>query len=166
MSARPPPKRDKLREKFFGQGASCEMSGSPWARRNLIGIFRSEHRPRHNICYMRELSLGQEVLQRLPECLRLLEERQVSAALEDDEPRAGNRLVDSISGRGRDVEIVTAGADQGGKMEFRQLGVEVEAGDVRVEHLIDRSAVSERGSGGEERVPLLRGEKKHRHILM
>src|SRR6185295_632833 len=113
MSARPPPKRDKLREKFFGQGASCEMSGSPWARRNLIGIFRSEHRPRHNICYMRELSLGQEGL-------RLLEERQVSAALEDDEPRAGNRLVDSISGRGRDVEIVTAGADQGGKMEFRQ----------------------------------------------
>lgn len=56
----------------------------------------------------------------------LFVERNVAAAFEDDEARAGNGLVNFVGDERRDVDVVPAGHHDHGKFEFRNFGIEIE----------------------------------------
>src|SRR5579863_615450 len=60
------------------------------------------------------------------ESVGLFVERNVAAALEDDEARTGNGLVNFVSDERRNVDVVAAGHNDDGKFELSNFRVEIE----------------------------------------
>jgi hypothetical protein len=54
----------------------------------------------------------------------------VAAPLEDYESRTGDGLVDAIGDEGSHIDVVAAGYDHHGKLEFVEFGIQIETREV------------------------------------